>query len=125
VTRRFAILRTLASCLLAVSLIAEWPLALALSSQHVARALQGSNDVPLCLAGTAGQSLPAKPAGAPAKIAPCPICQGIHAAQAPLPDAIAVPHPVLLAGTAIAPDSAAVVAGGRIDAKQPRGPPFA
>jgi hypothetical protein len=125
-TQRAAIVRTVASCLIAVSLIAEWPLALALSAHHIGRALRLHDESALCLATKSGaKSLPAKLPGAPAKTAPCPVCQGLQAAKAPLPDAPAFARSAIASTLVRVPEPVLWVAGRGFDPNQPRGPPLA
>ncbi|HLF59130.1 MAG TPA: hypothetical protein VI732_05825 [Alphaproteobacteria bacterium] len=126
--RNTAFLRTVASCVIAVSLIAEWPLALALSSQHLGRSVRLLDDLSasICLSGkNAAPAVPGKPAGAPAKTSPCPICQGLQAAKAPLPAGPADIRPCAEFVRVAAPEPPLLVAGSWTQSKHPRGPPLA
>jgi len=132
VDRSSAVLRWVATCIVAVSLIAEWPLALALSSRHLAGtpALGGVFTASLCLSGNgsghdAADRVPGGPAHGPGKSAPCPVCQGLHALKAPLPAGPAEIRRDLAAARATLPEPAPPVTTARLESKQPRGPPLA
>jgi len=131
VNRYGAVLRWLTVCTIAIALIAEWPLALALSSRHLAGipAAGGILTASLCISATPGQAaadhVPGGPAHGAAKGAPCPICQGLQTHKAPAPAEQADVARHYVAARIVSPEPSAPVQTVRLESKHPRGPPIA
>jgi hypothetical protein len=118
--KRFAALRPIASWLVAVALIVEWPLGLAHASHHLGQNLQFAHDLAasICTGGT-----PAQPH--PAKLMFCPACQAVSAAKALVPAAPAHALPRLAASEPDRAEPALLVVAAPVRCQQPRGPPQA
>ena len=110
------LLRTLASALIAFCLAVQAPLALAQATRYAAL----SDDLASSLCGmqmaATQNSQSGGHTGFPAgKSAPCPICQALHAGNAPLPDAVRLTCPVL--------QGAAIIRGDSVVRSRERTPP--
>lgn len=119
------LLRTLASALIAFCLAVQAPLALAQAARYAALSddLAASHCSMQKPASHNNQS--AGHTGLPTgKSGPCPICQGLHAGNAPLPDVVRLTCPVLQGAAVIRGDSAVLLANAPLHAKPPRGPPL-
>ena len=119
-----SLLRTLASALIAFCLAVQAPLALAQATRYAAL----SDDLAASLCGmqksASHNNQSAGHTGLPTgKSVPCPICQALHAGNAPLPDAARLTCPALQVTAVIRGDSGVLFANAPLHAKPPRGPP--
>lgn len=122
VFRRSAALNLVACWLVAVVLIAEWPLAVSLSSRHLAQSLRLSHDSAVSVLG-GGSGTPAR--GLPAKMPSCPICQAVLTGHAVLPDSVPQFYPALVGAPSHVPPSAVLAGLAHMGPHLPRGPPQA